>query len=204
MNTPIKNIVFDLGGVLIDWNPRYLYRKIFSSEEQMEYFLESVCSQHWNEQQDAGRPFSKATAELIEKFPHFKSEIQAYDLRWEEMLSGPIDSSVKLLEKLSINKRYRLLALSNWSQEKFGIAENRFSFLKLFEDIVVSGRVGLKKPDPQIFQFLCTRHQITPQDTIFIDDSVVNIQSASQLGFRALHYKCTDELEGQLIKLGVM
>jgi 2-haloacid dehalogenase len=204
MQKPIKNIVFDLGGVLIDWNPRYLYRKIFTSLEKMEYFLESVCSPHWNEQQDAGRPFSTATAELIAQFPHYKDEIQAYDLRWEEMLSGPIEASVSLLEKISLAKRYRLLALSNWSQEKFGIAENRFSFLKYFEDIVVSGRIGLKKPDPQIFQFLCSKHSIVPQETVFIDDSVANIQSAAQLGFLALHYKSTEELENQLIKLGIL
>lgn len=200
----IRNIVFDLGGVLIDWNPRYLYRKIFSSSVEMEKFLTGVCNQDWNEKQDEGRSFSEGVAELVLKFPQFKQEIESYDLRWEEMLNGPIFPVVRILESISSRKSYRLLGLSNWSKEKFHIAEREFPFLSLFEDIVVSGKLGLKKPDPRIFEHLCKKHSILPQQTVFIDDSRVNIESALELGFCAIHFRSSDQLNEELTQLGLL
>lgn len=204
MERRIRNIVFDLGGVLVDWNPRYLYRKIFSDEQKMEDFLSRVCNQDWNEKQDAGRPFSVGVSELLAKFPQYKAEIEAYDTRWEEMLNGSISETVRILEQVKAARRHRVLALSNWSSEKFTIAEREFSFLSLFEETVVSGRVGLKKPDPQIFNLLCERCSISPRESLFIDDSFVNIESAQSLGFHTIHFTSGPALHSRLVEMGVV
>ncbi len=204
MRSEIKNVVFDLGGVLVDWNPRYLYRKIFSSPETMENFLATVCTQEWNEKQDAGRSFAEGTAELISMHPHYQTEIEFYDARWEEMLNGPISATVQILERLSSLKSHRLLALSNWSKDKFPIAEKNFPFLKLFEDIVVSGKVGFKKPDHRIFNYLCEKYSILPTESVFIDDVQSNLDAAAQLGFKTILFTSADQLEKQMIAMGIL
>ncbi len=200
----VKNVVFDLGGVLIDWNPRYLYKKVFFSPQAMEHFLTNVCNQEWNEKQDAGCSFAEGITELVAKFPQFKKEIEIYDTRWDEMLNGPIPPVVQMLEKISAKKKHRLIALTNWSKDKFHVAEKNFPFLNLFEGIVVSGKIGLKKPDPQIFQHMCKTHAMVPQHTAFIDDSLVNIEAAAQLGFRVIHYTTPEELQTQLNQIGII
>lgn len=200
----MKNVVFDLGGVLIDWNPRYLYRKIFQYEQEMENFLKHICTQDWNEEQDAGRSFAEGEAELIAKHPEFEEHIRAFHLRWVEMLNGPLLETVEILNRLAQQKRLRLLALTNWSAETFPYAEKNFEFLRVFEKIVVSGRIGLKKPDPAIFQHLLAEGKIDAQETLFIDDNFANIQAAKSLSFHTEHFSSAEKLDRHLRDLGIL
>ena len=201
-NHPIQTIVFDLGGVLIDWNPRYLFRSVFKDREaDMEYFLTHVCNQEWNEKQDAGRSFAEAQAEVAIKYPQFKSEIEIYFKRWDETLGKPIDGTVQILERLASEKKHRLLALSNWSAETFHFARERFQFLKRFESILVSGEEKLIKPDPRFFNLLVERHQVVPQNAVFIDDVERNIKGAAKLGFQTIHFQNSEQLFEKLSHL---
>ena len=156
----MKDIIFDLGGVLIDWNPRYLYKKIFASAEEMEWFLTSVCSPVWNAKQDAGRPFAEGIAQAKAQYPKYAPQIDDYFLRWEEMLGGPIKGTVQLLRELKY-KNYRIFALSNWSAETFPIAQKKFDFLGLFDGIVLSGEEKMNKPEPEIYKRLLCCRRIT-------------------------------------------
>ncbi len=199
----IDTLIFDLGGVLINWDPRHLYRKIFDDETTVENFLASVCTQQWNEQQDAGRSIATATTTLIDQFPHHETAIKAYYDRWTEMLDGPIDGTVKLLSSLRQSGEYKLLALTNWSAETFPHARNHFAFLSHFDDILVSGEVNLKKPDRRIFDLLLQTHSVTPSQAVFIDDAIHNVKAAGELGLHAIHFKSPGELKTDLEILGV-
>ncbi len=194
----IDTIIFDLGGVLIDWNPRYLYKKIFSDREEMEYFLQNICTNEWNEEQDAGRSFSEATTLLINTYPDHKTEIEAYYSRWEEMLNGPIQETVDILKQLVNSKKFKIVALTNWSAESFPIALEKYDFLHWFDGILVSGEERMKKPDPKIFNLLFERYQITPQRTIFIDDNKANIKTAQNLGLKVIHFLDSSDCKVQL------
>jgi len=197
-------VVFDFGGVLIDWDPRYLYRSLFAGREaDMEYFLTEVCSQDWNEQQDRGRSFAEGIAELTTRHPDWAEMIAAYDKRWPEMLAGSIDGTVAVLRDVNASG-CPLFGLTNWSAEKFPVARDRFAFLDWFDGIVVSGEVGLKKPDPSIFEHLCQRFDLTPAETIFIDDSQINVDVATSLGFQALHFLSADTLRAGLAAKGIL
>ncbi len=204
MRSEIKNVVFDLGGVLIDWDPRYLFRKIFNDASEMEYFLNSNCNHEWNVQQDAGRPFEVAVSELIKKYPQYESYIHIYHQRWPEMLNGPIAGTLEILQQIRNNKKHRLLGLSNWSGETFLVAKKLYDFLGWFEAIVVSGDIKMKKPDDEIFHFLCKTHDITPSESIFIDDAAANIADANRLGFTTVHFKNPEDLAQNLKELGVI
>jgi 2-haloacid dehalogenase len=196
-------VVFDLGGVLIDWNPRHLYRKIFADALEMERFLGEVCTQEWNEEQDAGRPFAEAVALLQARHPAEAERIAAFDRRWDEMIKGPIDETVAVLEELHAVGT-PLYALTNWSAEKFPVAQRRFSFLERFRGILVSGEVGLKKPDPRIFRALSERFGIAPARAVFIDDSPKNVAAAAAEGFHALHFTGAAALRRDLRQLGFL
>jgi len=195
MSQAITTIIFDLGGVLIDWNPRYLYRKLLDSEAAIDDFLDQICTSDWNEQQDAGRSLEEATRTKVEEFPEHKELIEAYYGRWSEMLGGPIAGTVALLEELRRQQNYKLLALTNWSDETFPIAWERYSFLRYFEDILVSGREGLKKPDPAIYQLLLDRNDLTPQEALFIDDNARNIAAAEKIGLKTIHFTSSSDLQ---------
>jgi 2-haloacid dehalogenase len=187
--TPPRAVLFDLGGVFIDWNPRHLYRRLFADEAAMEEFLATVCTQEWNAEQDRGRPFAEAVRLLCAAHPHLADAIRAYDARWEEMLKGEIRESVRCLEELR-RRAVPLFALTNWSAEKFPLARARFSFLAWFEGVLVSGEVGLKKPDSRIFALAAERFSLDPAATLFVDDTAANVEAAAALGFRA--YRFTD------------
>jgi 2-haloacid dehalogenase len=194
----IDHIVFDLGGVLIDWNPRYLYKKLFSNETDMEHFLDTVCTSDWNEQQDAGVSLEQATQERISKFPEFEDKIIAFYGRWQEMLGGPILPTVKLMDRIRAANKHSLTALTNWSAETFPYALENYDFLHHFEDIIVSGVEKCKKPDPRIYQILIDRTGIEPMHSLFIDDSLRNINAAQKLGFQTIHFhsvKAIPEIE---------
>jgi 2-haloacid dehalogenase len=196
-------VVFDLGGVLIDWNPRHLYRQLFDDEAAMERFLAEVCHTAWNEEQDRGRTFAEAIEEAAGRFPDHRALIQAYHQRWGEMLAGPIEGSVALLAELK-EAGHELHALTNWSVETFPIARERYQFLTWFESILVSGEERLIKPDPRIFQLLLERIGRTAEACVYIDDNPKNAAAAAALGFDAVHFKSPEELRAELTRLGVL
>jgi 2-haloacid dehalogenase len=200
---PTTAVVFDLGGVLIDWNPRYLYRQLFADEWAMEAFLRDICPQSWNERQDAGNPISEATAQRIKAFPQHEDMIRAYYGRWEEMLGGPIAATVTLLRELHASN-IPLYALTNWSAELFPIARRRFDFLKLFGGIMVSGEEGLIKPDLAIFHRLMDRFHLDPADTLFVDDNPTNVAAALQVGMRAHLFVTPSGLADDLVATGLL
>lgn len=203
MSTSIKAIVFDLGGVLVDWNPRYLYRKIFDSEKEIEWFLENICNMDWNEEQDAGRPLAAATNMKILEHPEWAEHIKAYYERWPEMLGDAIPNTLAILNDLKQNKEVRLLALTNWSAETFPVAQKKFEFLQCFDGIVVSGVEGTRKPKNEIYQILFDRYAVDPAEALFIDDNLRNVEAAQALGMRSIHFKPNGTLRKQLIAAGV-
>ena len=192
-----KIIVFDLGGVLIDWNPKHLYRKLIDDEDEIDTFLTEVCSPEWNIKQDAGRALAEATAERVALFPDRKSLIEAFYDRWEEMLGGEISDTVEILRELKASGE-KLYALTNWSGETFPIALRRYDFLHWFEGTVVSGVEKLAKPDPAIFNLLLNRYELQAERCLFIDDSKTNIEAATKIGFDTHHFTSADELRKYL------
>lgn len=200
----IHAIIFDLGGVLIDWDPRYLYKKIFHKEEEMEWFLENVCTPEWNELQDAGRSFAVATQELLTKFPIHEQAIRAWYDRWPETFGGPMHETVDILKSVRNANRQRLFALTNWSAETFPLAQQRFDFLQWFEGIVVSGVEKTRKPLPEFYEILLKRYKVVPEEAIFIDDSLENVDAARRLGLHGLHFQGARVLRAELRKSGVL
>ena len=178
----IKNVIFDLGGVLIDWNPRYLFRKVFNDDERMEYFLHNVATAAWNSQMDAGRPFEEGISELRSQFPEFSEQIKLYYTGWEQMLGGTIPEGVALLEAIRQSGRYVTYALTNWSAQTFPTAYARFDFLKDFEGIVVSGEEKMIKPAKGLYLTLLERYHLEPTECLFIDDNPANVATAVSRG----------------------
>jgi 2-haloacid dehalogenase len=199
----IDTVIFDLGNVLIGWDPRRLYRQLIEDEAQMEWFLREVCNSEWNEQQDAGRPWAEATALLRARFPEHAGLIDAYHVRWKETLLGPIDGSVALLAELKACG-VRLLALTNWSQETFPVARQLYPFLQWFEGIVVSGEERLVKPDPRIYQRLLQRYAVDPATALYIDDSARNVVAAEALGMQGWWFHDPAGLREHLIERGLL
>ncbi len=199
----IETAVFDLGGVLIDWDPRHLYRKMFDSEREMERFLQTVCTSEWNRELDLGRPFDEAIRELCARYPGYKDQIEAYHTRWDEMLGGPICGSVRLLESLR-ERGVPLYALTNWSAETFGIARKRYGFLGWFEEIMVSGEEKVAKPDHAIYERLVERTGISPRSSLFVDDSEANVQAACELGFTGVVFRGHEALAAELASLDLL
>ena len=204
MTKKIDTIIFDLGGVLIDWNPKHLYRKILKDEAQVDWFLSNICTSEWNDQQDAGRSFEDATKELISKHPEWEEAITAWYGRWQETIKGPIEDTVSILEAIKNSNRFRLYALTNWSAETFPWALENFNFLHWFEGIVVSGVEKTRKPFPEFYQILFDRYKINPSNSVFIDDNIKNIDGAQQVGLPAIHFKDSNSLEKELISLGIL
>ncbi|MEB0047813.1 MULTISPECIES: HAD family phosphatase [unclassified Pseudomonas] len=200
---PIDTAVFDLGNVLIRWNPRNLYRKLFGDDiEAMETFLAQVCPTAWNEQQDQGRTWQEAIAEAVARHPDQETLIRAYRERWEEMLDGAIEETVTILNELHANG-IRLLALTNWSAETFPIALQRFEFLQRFEGILVSGAEGVIKPSPEIFQRFQSRYNVASRRAVFIDDHRPNIEGAQRMGFHGIQFFSAQQLRSDLLALGL-
>src|SRR5690554_4568232 len=175
MTRTIDTVVFDIGNVLIEWDPRHLYRKLFPSEAEVERFLAEICTDAWNLEQDRGRSFAEAIAERIDLFPDHEAEIRAYDERWHEMVPGAIEDTVSILESLKATG-IPLYAITNFSREKFAEVQIRFPFLaSSFRDIVISAHERRLKPDPEIYQILLARNGLTAEQTVFIDDSPRNV-----------------------------
>jgi 2-haloacid dehalogenase len=195
--------VFDLGGVLIDWNPRYLYRTLFDDEAEMEAFLSEVTTQEWNAQQDAGRPWSEAVEELAALHPNRRELIEAYWHRWPETLGGPIEGTVEILSELR-SRGVRVYALSNWSAETFPLARPRFPFLEWFDGILISGEAKLIKPDPRIFAHLLEKFGLEARSTVFVDDSAANIAAAADAGLIPIRFTDPPQLRRELSALGLV
>jgi 2-haloacid dehalogenase len=204
MQTKFDTIIFDLGAVLIDWNPRYLYRKIFKTEEEIDWFLQNICTSEWNEEQDAGRSFEEATEMLVKKHPEFEHAIRAWYGRWPETILGPIDMTVDILRELKSKNGHRLYALTNWSTETFPWALERFDFLHWFEGIVVSGHEKTRKPFPEFYQILFDRYKVNPTNAIFIDDNHRNVVAGQALGMESIHFQNPAGLREELKKLGIL
>src|SRR5258706_7772550 len=186
MNKKITTIIFDLGGVLIDWNPRYVYRTIFESEEKIDWFFENICTNEWNEKQDAGRSLEEATEELVARHPEYENEVRAYYGRWEEMLGGQIHETVEIFRALKEMNKYKFYALTNWSAETFPVALQRYDFLQWFDGIIMSGEERTRKPFAEIYQLLLTRFDVHPSEATFIDDSIRNIEGAEAVGIEGI------------------
>ena len=183
----VKAAVFDLGGVLIDWDPRYLYRKLLADEAAVEEFLATVCTPEWNAEQDRGRPFAEGIAELVERHSAHAAAIAAFHERWPEMLGGDIPGAVELLAELRATG-LPLYALTNWSTETFVLARERFAFLDWFDGLLVSGEERIIKPDPAIFELLLDRFGLDPGSTFYVDDSEANVVAAAALGLDAVRF----------------
>src|SRR4029078_686451 len=200
----ISAIIFDLGGVLIDWNPNYVFDKMFDSEEKKKHFFENICTPDWNEKQDAGRSIKEATEELLVKHPDWKEYIEAYYGRWREMLGGPIHDTVEIFKQLKQTGRYKIYALTNWSAETFPIALELYEFLHWFDGRLVSGEEKMRKPFPEFYQLMLDRFELTPEETLFIDDSLRNEQAARAIGLKTLHFKSPAQLKEDLMELGLL
>ena len=196
-------LVFDLGGVLVDWDPRYLYRQLLDDPDEMASFLAEVTTAEWNAYQDAGRPWAEAVELLVAEHPERRELIEAFHLRWPEMLAGAIPGTVDVLADLRA-AGVRLIALSNWSAETFPVARERFDFLAWFEGIVISGDVGVNKPYRRIFEHLIEEFGIEPAAALFIDDSSANVDAATALGFQAIQFTDAMTLRGELERLGLL
>ena len=197
-------VVFDVGGVLLQWDPRHLYRKLFAGDDAaMEHFLGNVCTEEWNERQDAGRTFADAAAELLPAHADQAHLIHAFGRRFDEMIPGAIEETVDILRELK-RAGVPLYAVTNWSAETFPSAQNRFDFLAEFDGIVVSGEEGVIKPDPRIFRILLDRYDIPAHAAVFIDDNPANADAATNLGIHGIHFRSAAELRRELVALGLL
>jgi 2-haloacid dehalogenase len=203
----IKAVVFDFGGVLIDWNREYLYKHLIPDETERRWFLDNVCKMEWVVQQDGGQSIEDGTAELIAVYPEHEALIRAFYARWPEMVSGVLEEGVVLVDRLEA-AGVPLFGLTNWSAQTFPYAWERFDVLRKFREIVVSGRVGLVKPDPQIFGLMraeIERHLpcVQPNELVFIDDNLMNAQAATALGWHGVHHTGALETETKLRALNL-
>ena len=197
----IDTIVFDLGGVLVDWNPDYVYKNVFEKEEDMKWFYKNICTPDWNEEQDAGRTLHDATEYLVKKFPEHEKNIRMYYDRWEDMLGGPIHETVDILNHLKHKTDYKLYALTNWSAETFPVALERYEFLHWFHGRLVSGEEKMRKPFTEIYQLLINRFKIDPAKAIYIDDNFRNLVPAKELGFHVIHFQSPQQFKKELTEL---
>jgi 2-haloacid dehalogenase len=200
----IKTIIFDLGGVLIDWNPQYVFKKLIPDPEERNFFFQNVCTHDWNIEQDAGRTLHEATETKVAEYPAWEMEIRAYYGRWVEMLGGSIQGTVDILRQLIDHPDYRVYALTNWSGETFPTALRMYDFLHWFEGIVVSGDEKTRKPFAVFYEILLKRYNVMPEEAVFIDDAIVNVHGAEAVGIKAIHFHSPEQLKKALNALGVL
>lgn len=201
----INTIIFDLGGVLIDWNPEYVFNETyFDSIAKRDHFLTHICSLDWNEQQDAGRSIVEATEERIKQFPEWEGAIRDYYGRWTDMLNGPIADAVEIFRQLKESGKYKLYALTNWGAGLFDIALVRYNFLHWFDGRVVSGEEKIRKPFPEFYQRLLDRYNIQPEEALFIDDNLRNVKAAEELGIKSIHFQSPEQLRKTLKDGGLL
>jgi 2-haloacid dehalogenase len=200
----INTIIFDLGAVLIDWNPRYMYRTLFTDEAEMEKFLADITTSDWNEEQDAGRPLQEGTEILVRKFPEHEHLIRAFYGRWDEMLGEAFHETVEIFRQLKESGKYKIYALTNWSAETFPVALDRFEFLRWFDGIVVSGAEKMRKPAPDFYHILLKRYHVKAEEALFIDDNYRNILAAEKIGINCIHFTSAERLKEELNKRSIL
>lgn len=204
MSQKIETIIFDLGGVLIDWNPKNVYQNTFDGDAaKMNWFLENVCTMGWNVEQDAGRTIEEANRIKILEYPEYEKEIKMYYKDWPKMLTGAIEGTLAIFEAIKKSHNYNYYALTNWSAETWPTAVEMFPFLKTFEGVVVSGAVKMRKPFAPIYHHILEKYNLDPKTTVFIDDSLPNIEMANKLGIHGIHFQSPEQLAQDLKKLGV-
>jgi 2-haloacid dehalogenase len=199
----IDAVVFDIGGVLLDWDPRHLYRKLFADEAEMEAFLRDVCTMEWHTSHDRGVPFAQSCAALAAAHPQYAELIYAWGARSEEMIAGPIEGTVEILNEL-LERGVRCYALTNMERETYPLRRSRYPFMRRFAGTVVSSHEGVVKPDPEIFRRLLTRFDLEPARTVMIDDSAANVEAAARLGMEAVRFQSPDALRAALMRLRVL
>jgi 2-haloacid dehalogenase len=199
----IEAVVFDVGGVLLDWNPRHLYRKLFEEREEMDSFLEEICTLQWHAKHDRGYPTERSCAELAARHPEHAEEIWAWAHRSEEMISGPIDQTVEILREL-LDGGVRCFALTNMERETYPRRLERYPFMRWFEGTVVSGFEGISKPDAGIFELLLERFGLEPANTLMIDDSPLNLSTARSLGMQTVLFSSPPALRAALEQAGLL
>lgn len=201
----INTIIFDLGGVLIDWNPRYVFdENYFESEEKREYFFKNICTNDWNEEQDAGRSIVDATQMLVAQFPEWETSIRDYYGRWTDMLKAAIPDTVEVFCQLKESKKYKIYALTNWQAGLFDIALVRYNFLHWFDGRVVSGEEKTRKPFPEFYQRLLDRYNVHPSNALFIDDNLRNVKAAEEMGIASIHFHSPHQLEERLKESNIL
>ena len=196
----IKNIIFDFGGVLLDWNPRYLYDPYFGDEEKAEWFLTNICTYPWNAQHDAGKPVAEGTAELVAQYPEWEKEIRMYYSEFGKMIGGQVAGMEEYIKELK-GRGFRILGLSNWSFETFAMVRPKYPILDLIEERVISGEEKVLKPNAEIYEILLRRFNIKPEESVFIDDNVNNIKGGENVGIQGIIFKDAEQLRADLEKL---
>lgn len=199
----VETIIFDLGNVLVNWNPANLYRKTFTNQKDLDFFLNNICTMEWHTLQDGGRSPQEGTRELLRKYPEYEEPIRAFYTRWKEMFNGPIEGSVQILNELK-EKGYPVYALSNWNKELYNQTVEDFPFLDWFDGKIISSEEGMKKPDDNIYHLLFERYRINPQAAIFIDDNKANIETAERLGLRGILFTSPEALRHELKTLQIL
>jgi 2-haloacid dehalogenase/putative hydrolase of the HAD superfamily len=194
--------VFDLGGVFVEWNPMFLFRKLFETEEDAQWFHDTICTREWNLEFDAGDIFAEGVTRLITRFPKYWREIQAYDLRWKETVGSLIAGTIAIHEEL-IARDIPTFAITNFSWEKWVTCLPDWPFLEKFDGVVVSGLEHLVKPDARLYRVFCDRYGLAPESCVFIDDSEPNIISARKFGMHTIHFTDPVALRRDLIALGL-
>jgi 2-haloacid dehalogenase len=198
----VSGVAFDLGGVLLDWNPRHLYRQLFDDPAEMEFFLGTICTPQWHRAHDLGADVTQSCRELAQLHPRYASQIMAWAERNEEMAPGQIDSAVQVLSELK-NAGLPCFALSNMEPGSFAIRMDRFDFMRCFDGYVISGIEGVAKPDHRIFRLLLDRYRLAPEATVFIDDNEANVAAARRLGIVGIHFTSAEKLGRDLGNAGL-
>ena len=193
----MKNIVFDFGGVLVDWNPHHLYDKYFGSREKAEWFLNNICLYSWNLQMDGGKPFAEGVAELQAEYPEWSEAIAIYHTRWIEMMNGEIEGMASVIRRLKM-AGYGVYGLTNWSAETFPMVRDTYPVFQEFDGIVVSGEEHLLKPDAAIYKCLLERYALQAEESLFVDDNADNVAGARNVGMKAIQFTSAEELEREL------
>jgi 2-haloacid dehalogenase len=194
--------VFDLGGVFVDWNPMYLFRKLFKTEEEAQWFQDHICTRDWNLEFDAGDIYAEGVAKLITRHPKYWREIQAYNTRWKETMGPFIDGTIAIHDEL-IAAEIPTFAITNFSWEKWISCLGEWPFLEKFDGVIVSGLERLVKPDPRIYRLFCERYGVAPENCVFIDDSEPNIVAARKFGMQGIVFTSPEQLRAELVALGL-
>jgi 2-haloacid dehalogenase len=200
----ISTIIFDLGGVLIDWNPAYVFDKLITDETKRKQFFAEICTPDWNEEQDGGRSLEEGTKLLVDQYPEWQEYIEAFYGRWEEMLGGPIHGTVDIFRELKESGRYKLYALTNWQAELFPVALGKYDFLHWFDGRLVSGEEKTRKPFPEFYQRLIDRFSINKDEAVFIDDNLRNVETAEGFGLKTIRFTGAAALRKELEALQIL